>query len=83
SECTVRLPRTYWCYRAPDLCPPVQPPPSATNGYITFGCMNNFIKASTKAANCGRKSSTPSRTPACFSTPHPNTAAFLLCRAIE
>jgi protein O-GlcNAc transferase len=49
SERTIRLPRTYWCYNPPEPCPPIQPLPAIANGHITFGCLNNFAKASPKA----------------------------------
>jgi predicted O-linked N-acetylglucosamine transferase (SPINDLY family) len=46
TEKTVRLPRTYWCYRAPDDSPEVGALPARANGQITFGCLNNFGKVS-------------------------------------
>ena len=46
SEKTVRLPRTYWCYPPPADSPDVTPPPARGNGYVTFGCMNNYSKVS-------------------------------------
>jgi predicted O-linked N-acetylglucosamine transferase (SPINDLY family) len=44
SEKSIRLPETFWCYDplSGDLDP--GPLPAATNGYITFGCLNNFCK---------------------------------------
>jgi len=44
AEKTVRLPHTYWCYPPPDVSPDVNPLPAASNGYITFGCLNAFSK---------------------------------------
>jgi predicted O-linked N-acetylglucosamine transferase (SPINDLY family) len=44
SETTVRLPNSYWCYQRPDPAPPQRPPPVVKNGFITFGCLNNFAK---------------------------------------
>jgi predicted O-linked N-acetylglucosamine transferase (SPINDLY family) len=44
AEKTVRLPDTFWCY-APieaDISP--NDLPAFKNGYITFGCLNNFWK---------------------------------------
>jgi predicted O-linked N-acetylglucosamine transferase (SPINDLY family) len=46
SERTVRLPETYWCYQ-----PSMEPPkigrlPALQQGFITFGCLNNFCKVS-------------------------------------
>jgi len=46
SEDSVRLPETYWCYEPATDDVPVQPPPSAAMGRITFGCLNNFAKVS-------------------------------------
>jgi protein O-GlcNAc transferase len=49
AEQTVRLPRSYWCYEPADATPQVSPLPSASAGYITFGCLNNFAKVSNAA----------------------------------
>jgi protein O-GlcNAc transferase len=46
SERTMRLPQTYWCYRPGGPTPEVSLPPSLANGFVTFGCMNNFAKVS-------------------------------------
>jgi protein O-GlcNAc transferase len=44
SEQSIRLPETYWCYQpAAELDEP-NPLPALANGYITFGCLNNFCK---------------------------------------
>jgi predicted O-linked N-acetylglucosamine transferase (SPINDLY family) len=48
SEKTIRLPRTYWCYQ-PMATPASSPSPALDNGFITFGCLNNFAKVSTGA----------------------------------
>jgi protein O-GlcNAc transferase len=44
SEKTVRLPETFWCYdpNCFDLSPGALP--AIQNGFITFGCLNNFCK---------------------------------------
>ena len=44
AERTVRLPDTFWCYDP--LCdgPDVGELPAARNGFVTFGCLNNFCK---------------------------------------
>jgi predicted O-linked N-acetylglucosamine transferase (SPINDLY family) len=45
SEQTVRLPHTFWCYDPVDCRDlAVSAPPSLSNGFITFGCLNNFCK---------------------------------------
>jgi predicted O-linked N-acetylglucosamine transferase (SPINDLY family) len=49
SEKSIRLPHTYWCYQPPASAPPVAPLPSASNGHITFGSLNNFSKVSRSA----------------------------------
>ncbi len=43
SEKTLRLPRSYWCYE-PIASPGIAPLPALENGFITFGCLNNFCK---------------------------------------
>jgi len=44
SEKSIRLPETFWCYDP--LCEDIHVGslPAATNGYVTFGCLNNFCK---------------------------------------
>ncbi|MGD0138256.1 MAG: tetratricopeptide repeat protein [Tepidisphaeraceae bacterium] len=46
SEQTIRLPETYWCYGSAGPTPEPAPPPCQTNGFVTFGCLNNFAKVS-------------------------------------
>jgi predicted O-linked N-acetylglucosamine transferase (SPINDLY family) len=46
SEKTIRLPETYWCYSSATPNAEPSPPPVEANGYITFGCLNNFAKVS-------------------------------------
>jgi predicted O-linked N-acetylglucosamine transferase (SPINDLY family) len=48
SEQSIRLPHTFWCYDANVLgeTPPVVELPALKNGFITFGCLNNFCKVS-------------------------------------
>jgi predicted O-linked N-acetylglucosamine transferase (SPINDLY family) len=48
-EKSVRLPETYWCYPMHEQSPPVSPPPALRAGEVTFGCLNNFCKASPAA----------------------------------
>ena len=48
-EKTVRLPRTYWCYPAPEIAPEVGPLPARNSGHITFGCLNVYAKVSRPA----------------------------------
>lgn len=43
SEESIRLPDTYLCY-GPPTEDPVRETPAKANGYITFGCLNNFVK---------------------------------------
>lgn len=49
SEQTIRLPETYWCYAPGGQAPDISPLPAERNGYITFGCMNQFPKVSSAA----------------------------------
>jgi predicted O-linked N-acetylglucosamine transferase (SPINDLY family) len=44
AEESVCLPDSFWCYNPLGLEPPINPLPAATNGYITFGSLNNFCK---------------------------------------
>ncbi|MGA2585389.1 MAG: tetratricopeptide repeat protein [Tepidisphaeraceae bacterium] len=51
SEQTIRLPRSFWCYE-----PGPTPEPAAdSNGFITFGCLNNFMKISRPATELWAK----------------------------
>ena len=44
-EQTIRLPHSFWCYDPlDDREIPVNDLPANKNGYITFGCLNNFSK---------------------------------------
>ncbi len=44
AEQSIRLPETFWCYDPLDRNPAVNALPAAGNGYVTFGCLNNFCK---------------------------------------
>jgi protein O-GlcNAc transferase len=44
TELTVCLPGPWWCYDPITDQPPVNALPAAANGYVTFGCLNNFCK---------------------------------------
>jgi predicted O-linked N-acetylglucosamine transferase (SPINDLY family) len=44
TEKTLRLPHCFWCYQPAAEAPDVALLPFDTNGYITFGCLNNFWK---------------------------------------
>jgi protein O-GlcNAc transferase len=44
SEKSVRLPDSFWCYDSLGEEPPISPPPCRQNGFVTFGCLNNFCK---------------------------------------
>lgn len=46
SEKSVRLPDTFWCYDPLASDMDVGPLPASSNGFITFGCLNNFCKVS-------------------------------------
>jgi predicted O-linked N-acetylglucosamine transferase (SPINDLY family) len=45
SETSIWLPETYWCYQPPYVLPPASPLPALDRGHVTFGCLNNFCKA--------------------------------------
>jgi predicted O-linked N-acetylglucosamine transferase (SPINDLY family) len=44
SEESVRLPETFWCYDPLTNEPSVSALPALKNGFVTFGCLNNFCK---------------------------------------
>lgn len=48
SEKSVRLPDCFWCYEPMDMGTTVAPLPAASNGFITFGSLNNFCKVNSK-----------------------------------
>jgi protein O-GlcNAc transferase len=46
-EKLIRLPHSFWCYDPPSMGSheePVLPLPAIANGFVTFGCLNNFCK---------------------------------------
>ncbi|HTU92377.1 MAG TPA: tetratricopeptide repeat protein [Gemmataceae bacterium] len=43
-ERSVRLPYSFWCYDPLVGGPPISPLPAVANGFVTFGCLNNFCK---------------------------------------
>lgn len=44
SEQSLWMPATFWCYDPAGDEAIVNELPAARNGYVTFGCLNNFIK---------------------------------------
>ncbi|MGD1276181.1 MAG: tetratricopeptide repeat protein [Tepidisphaeraceae bacterium] len=44
SERSVRLPDSFWCFDPLTDQPLPNPTPALQNGFITFGCLNNFCK---------------------------------------
>ncbi|HUB26781.1 MAG TPA: tetratricopeptide repeat protein, partial [Tepidisphaeraceae bacterium] len=46
SECSIRLPDSFWCYNPLTTEPSPGPLPARTRGGFTFGCLNNFCKVS-------------------------------------
>lgn len=43
-EKLLRLPDGFLCFAAPREAPEVEPPPSVSKGYVTFGCFNAMAK---------------------------------------
>lgn len=43
-ERILRLPVTSWCFRRPDIAPPVAELPCRQNGFVTFGSFSNFFR---------------------------------------
>jgi predicted O-linked N-acetylglucosamine transferase (SPINDLY family) len=48
SEESIRLPETFWCYDPLSDEPRVNALPALENGFITFGCLNNYCKVNEK-----------------------------------
>ena len=44
SEESIRLPDCFWCYDPLTQEPPINELPALQNGFVTFGCLNNFNK---------------------------------------
>jgi predicted O-linked N-acetylglucosamine transferase (SPINDLY family) len=44
AEELVRLPDSFWCYDPLTDEPAVNSLPAHANGFVTFGCLNNFVK---------------------------------------
>ncbi len=44
TERSIRLPDTFWCFDPLTEAVTVNDLPATTNGFITFGCLNNFSK---------------------------------------
>jgi predicted O-linked N-acetylglucosamine transferase (SPINDLY family) len=49
SEQSIRLPHSFWIFQPPDDAPPVGTLPAEKNGFVTFGCLNQFAKVSRPA----------------------------------
>lgn len=44
TEQLLRLPQSHFCYQPFNQFPSISLPPCLKNGYVTFGCFNNFSK---------------------------------------
>ena len=55
SECSVRLPHTFWAYDPLDNETTVQPLPAAQRGQITFGCLSDLSKITEKTLDLWRQ----------------------------
>ena len=51
TETSLRLPETFWCYQPhgmvsteTEMLPEPGPLPASNNGFVTFGCLNEFCK---------------------------------------
>lgn len=49
AERSIRLPDSFWCYDPLTKEPTPGNLPALTNGYITFGCLNDFCKVTDQA----------------------------------
>ena len=53
TETLWRLPSTFCCYEPrADIADPIDHPPRDDNGFVTFGCFNNFTKVTDRALKC-------------------------------
>jgi predicted O-linked N-acetylglucosamine transferase (SPINDLY family) len=53
TETLWRLPSTFCCYEPrADIADPIDHPPREDNGFITFGCFNNFTKVTDRTLKC-------------------------------
>ena len=55
SEQSIRLPHCFWIYRPPDEAPPVGTLPVLKNGFVAFGCLNQFAKVTRPALHLWMK----------------------------
>jgi len=53
-EKPIRL-RTHWCFQAPENVPHVSPLPAVRNGFVAFGCLNNFGKVNLEVLGLWRE----------------------------
>jgi len=49
TEQSVRLPHSFWIFPVPEQSPPVSALPVLSNGFVTFGCLNQFAKVTRPA----------------------------------
>jgi predicted O-linked N-acetylglucosamine transferase (SPINDLY family) len=49
TERSTRLPHCFWSYQEPEGTPPVGELPALKNGFVTFGCLNQFSKVTRPA----------------------------------
>jgi predicted O-linked N-acetylglucosamine transferase (SPINDLY family) len=53
TETLWRLPSTFCCYEPrADIADPIDHPPRDDNGFVTFGCFNNFTKVTDRTLKC-------------------------------
>jgi protein O-GlcNAc transferase len=55
SEKSIRMSGSFWCYQPLVDVPAVQELPALQNGYLSFGCLNNFAKVTPGVLECWRK----------------------------
>jgi predicted O-linked N-acetylglucosamine transferase (SPINDLY family) len=48
-ERSIRLPHCFWCYQPPEDAPAPGALPALASGFMTFGCLNQFVKVSRPA----------------------------------
>ncbi len=55
TEESIRLPHCFWVFQPPEELPTVNALPAAKNGFVTFGCLNQFAKVTRPASQLWMK----------------------------
>jgi predicted O-linked N-acetylglucosamine transferase (SPINDLY family) len=55
TETSFRLPHCFWVFPRPEEAPEISPLPAWQNGFVTFGCLNQFSKVTPAALELWRQ----------------------------